>query len=135
MDLDVLEKNARAVLGFKGELDAAMPQIRKTIADMVTVADDIAKIKETLAPALEWIAGQQKAIDAAKAVEDQKAAEAAKAQREAEADRAAKAAAEKPPETPAADPAKPLEHIAEVEASLDAGAEPAARSESETDVG
>jgi uncharacterized protein YoxC len=140
MDLDVLAKNAHTLMAFKGELDQVMPQIHKLIADAGTLAADIASIKETLAPALEWIAEQQKAIDTAKAEEDKKAEEAAAAQKRDEAEdaakkaaeeAAAKTAAEKPPETPAASADKPLEHIAEVEASIGADGQVAERSDSE----
>lgn len=153
MDLDVLEKNGRAVLAFKGELETLLPQLHKAITDVVVVSgdidevrailtpalskieamkpdieaviSDIAEIKETLGPALAWIAEQQKAIDAAKAAPP----------------------AEKPAETHPADPTKPLEHIAEVEAgmthtdvtagmaSTGTAVNPSPRSESETTTG
>lgn len=152
MDLDVLAKNAQTLLTFKGELETLLPQLRKAVSDFAIVSGeiegvrailmpaigkieemkpdiegvvaDIAEIKETLGPALAWIAEQQKAVEAAKAADAQNAVEVAKAH----AEHAEKA----PAETHAADPAKPLEHIAEVEASLD---EPVARSESETTTG
>lgn len=84
------------------EIEDALPEIRKAIADTVTLADDIAAIRKDLAPALAWIAEQQKKDAVPK-----------------EVDTAAKPA----------DPDKPLEHIADVEASLDAEADE--RSESE----
>lgn len=149
MDIDVMGKHIHSLLAFKGELEkmmegsggnvekatdqldqlmqfkstveASMPDIGKMVQDISTVVDDIAKVKTDLAPVLEWIAAQQKAIDAAKAEEAKKAEEAAAAKA---------AAAEKPPEPPAAPADKPLEHIAEVEASI-GDAQPAERSESE----
>jgi ABC-type transporter Mla subunit MlaD len=146
MDLDVMGKHIHSLLAFKGELEkmmegsggnvekatdqldqlmqfkstveASMPDIGKMVQDISTVVDDIAKVKTDLAPVLEWIAAKQKAE------EDLKAARA-------ETDKAlAKAAAEKPPEPPAATADEPLEHIAEVEASI-GDAQPAERSESE----
>lgn len=119
MDLDVLEKNARALFAFKGELEEAMPEIRKAIADASALAADIASIKETMAPALEWIAEQQKAIAEAKAAEQQKADEGVKAQQLL--DEAAKTAAETNI-APAVEE-KPLAHLAEAESAI---AEPAA---------
>lgn len=156
MDIDVLAKNAQSLLAFKADLETLLPQLRKAVSDTVViagdveevkslvlpalakietmkpdieaVASDIAEIKGTLGPALAWIAEQQKAVEAAKVADAKNAVEVAKAH----AEHADKAPAEKPAETHAADPAKPLEHVAEVEASLDA---PAARSESETTTG
>lgn len=156
MDLDVLAKNAQSLLAFKAELEPLLPQLRKAVSDVTVVAgeiedvhsllmpalekleamkpdieavaSDIAEIKATLGPALAWIAEQQNAVETAKAADAQNAVEVAKAH----AEQAEKAPAEKPAESHAADPAKPLEHIAEVEASLH---EPTARSESEITTG
>jgi ABC-type transporter Mla subunit MlaD len=97
MDLDVMGKHIHSLLAFKGELEKmmegsrgnvekatdqldqlmqfkstvedSMPDIGKMVQDISTVVDDIAKVKTDLAPVLEWIAAQQKAIDAAKAEE------------------------------------------------------------------
>ena len=58
-----------AVFQFKGEFEAALPDLRKAIADVAVVIDDVGKIKADLAPVLAWIAEQQKAVEAVKAAE------------------------------------------------------------------
>lgn len=114
MDLDVLEKNARAVLAFKAELEAAMPEIRKAIEDVATLVDDLTAIKAKLEPALEWIAEKQKADGVAKATQL--------------IDDNVKAAA-KPAEASEAE--KPLAHLAEVENAIPVSTEAAAEPQSE----
>lgn len=106
MDLDVLAKHARDLMGFKGELEAAMPAIRKGAADAASLADDIAAIKEALGPALAWIAEQQKSAEAAKADADGGAADAA--------DKPEEVASVDAPQPEEAAPAVEAEPVAEV---------------------
>jgi len=55
------------LMSFKSEFEAALPDLRKAVADTAALVDDVAAIKNDLAPALEWIAEQQKAAEAVKA--------------------------------------------------------------------
>lgn len=91
MDIDVMGKHIHSLLAFKDklegmmkgadgnaskpsddlgellvEVEGALPEIRKAIADAAVLADDVAAIKKDLAPVLEWIAKHQEALAAAK---------------------------------------------------------------------
>src|SRR5258708_36867490 len=54
------------LVAFKGEFESALPELRKAIADVAVVIDDMGKIKSDLAPVLAWIAKHQEALAAAK---------------------------------------------------------------------
>lgn len=52
------------ILAFKSMVEGLLPMIEKAVMDVGAVAADLAAIKQELAPALAWIAEQQKAGEA-----------------------------------------------------------------------
>jgi peptidoglycan hydrolase CwlO-like protein len=121
MDIDVMSRQLRTLLDFKDRIEGMMessdgnverataqldrlmafeslvegllPALEKTIADVAVVIDDVGKLKADMAPALAWIAEQQKAAEdlkaAVKSTHEALAAADAKSVGEAQASEAA----------------------------------------------
>lgn len=102
------------LIAFKGQFEAAIPDLRKMVSDVSAVVDDLAAIKKDLAPALEWIAEKRKADGIAKATQliDDNVKVAAKPAAASEVE-------------------KPLAHLAEVESAIPDPTEAAAEPQSE----